>query len=176
MSQKVRRLFADFVPKHYDLILEPNPETLKLTGSVTIEGQKIGRPSQRLTFHQNDLKVLSAKIIKHDKKGDHQTIPSRIYHHKKRDEVRLHADEMLYPGNYTVSMEFEGNVQSGMQGVYYSDYQVDGEKKRLISTQLESHFARQAFPCIDEPEAKAVFSLQLITPVGQTVVSNMPSR
>lgn len=174
MSQKVRRLFADFAPKHYHLNLEPNPETLKVTGSVTISGQKTGRPSQRLTFHQNDLKVTSAKIIRHDKKGDREITPSRIHHHKKLDEVRLHADELLYPGQYTVHIEFEGKVQPGMQGIYYSDYTVGEEKKRLVSTQLESHFARQAFPCIDEPEAKATFALQLITPAGQIAVSNMP--
>src|SRR5688572_12783377 len=176
MSKKVRRLFAEFVPKHYELAIEPNPETLLITGNVVVTGQKTGRPSQRITFHQDGVKVTSARIVKHDKKGDHEIIPSRIYHHKKLDEVRLHTDEMLYGGQYTVYMEFEGRVSPGMQGVYYSDYKEGEEQKRLISTQLESHFARCAFPCIDEPEAKATFSLQLTTPAGQVAVSNMPIK
>lgn len=176
MSKIVRRLLADFVPKHYDLTLDPDRETLKLTGTVIISGQKTGRPSQRLTFHQHGLKMLSAYIVKHDKKGDHEIIPSRINHHKVLGEVRLHTNEILYPGAYTIKMEFEGRVQPGMQGIYYSDYTVDGEKKRLISTQLESHFARMAFPCVDEPEAKATFALTLISPAGEPVVGNMPAK
>lgn len=176
MSQKVRRLFADFAPKQYDLTLTPDPESLRMPGSVTISGQKTSRPSQRLTFHYTDLKVTHATIIKHDKKGDREITPSRIYHHKTLDEVRLHTDELLYPGQYTVHMEFEAKIQPGMQGVYYSDYLVGDEKKRLVSTQFESHFARQAFPCIDEPEAKAIFSLQLITPLNQSAVANTPIK
>lgn len=176
MSKKVRRLVLDFIPKHYDLQLEPNPDTLKITGTVTITGQKVSRPSQRLTFHQNNLKVLSARITRHDKKGDQEFTVSRILHHKSFNEVRLHTKDMLYPGNYTVEMTFEGAVNPGMQGVYFSDYTVGIEHKRVISTQLESHFARQAFPCIDEPEAKATYALQLISPAGQSVIGNMPPK
>lgn len=176
MSKRVRRLFASFVPKKYLLKLEPNPETLITTGSVKIDGQKIGRPSQRLTFHQNGLKITSATITRHDKKGSHQIAVTRINHQNTLHEVRLHTADMLYPGSYTVEMTFTGKVSSGMQGIYFSDYQVDGQPKRMVSTQFESHFARQGFPCIDEPEAKATFDLELISPIGQDVIGNMPAH
>lgn len=176
MSKQVRRLFADFAPIHYDLVLEPNRDSLVLAGTVIISGHRLGRPSQRLTFHQTGLKVRKAYITKHDKKGDRQIAVARILHHKTLSEVRLHTEELLYPGSYSVTMEFEGKVQSGMQGVYYSDYTINGEQKRLISTQLESHFARMAFPCIDEPEAKATFALTLKTPADEPVISNMPAK
>ena len=48
-----------------------------------------------------------------------------------------------------------------MTGIYPSYYTVDGVKKEVLSTQFESHFAREAFPCVDEPEAKATFDLSL---------------
>ena len=49
-------------------------------------------------------------------------------------------------------------------------------KKEVISTQFESHFAREAFPCIDEPEAKATFdlSIKFDQTEGEIVLSNMP--
>lgn len=172
---KTRRLYKDFVPTHYELELDPDRDTLKLQGIVKITGQKVGRPSQRLVFHQNGLKVTTARIVKNDKKGTTEIAIARIVHQHTLNEVRLHTEHILYPGSYTVEMTFTGKVQSGMQGVYYSDYKVGAASKRLVSTQFESHFARMAFPCIDEPEAKATFALQLISPAGETAISNMPA-
>jgi|ADGO01.1.fsa_nt_gi Aminopeptidase N len=176
MSKKVRRLFEGFQPKHYALTIDPDRDTLRVTGHVTVAGQKVGRPSQRITFHQHGLKITSAKITKIDKKGEREIPVARINHHRSLDEVRLHADELLYPGEYVVYMEFTGKVSSGMTGIYYSDYKVDDEPKRMVSTQFESHHAREAFPCIDEPEAKATFDLTLISPAGEIAISNMPIK
>lgn len=63
-----------------------------------------------------------------------------------------------------------------MTGIYPSYYTYNGEKKEIISTQFESHFAREAFPCVDEPEAKATFdlSLKFDAEEGDTALSNMP--
>ncbi len=49
-------------------------------------------------------------------------------------------------------------------------------KKQLVGTQFETNFARQAFPCVDEPEAKATFELALKfdEKPGEIALSNMP--
>lgn len=176
MSKKVQRLFAGFMPKHYQVHLEPDKETLKFAGSVIIDGQKAGRPSKRLTFHQNGLKISKAKITKHDKNGQQNVAVARINHHRKLDEVRLHAEQMLYPGRYTVEMEFAGTISRNMSGIYPCFFRHDGKDKRLLTTQFESHYARESFPCIDEPEAKATFELSLVTPAEETVLSNTPAK
>src|ERR1044071_6181224 len=82
---------------------------------------------------------------------------------------------MVYPGEYTVTMEFEGRITKPMQGIYPCFFKDGGKDKQLIATQFESHHAREAFPCIDEPEAKATFDLILTTEQEITVLSNMPS-
>ena len=176
MSKKLPHLYDGFQPEHYELFLEPNAETRRAPGHVTIHGQKKGRPSQRLTFHQHNLKITAARIVKHDKKGDQDVAVERINLQKTADEVRLHTAEMLYAGSYSIYIEFEAPVQSSMTGLYASPYEVDGVKKVVMSTQLESHFARQAFPCIDEPEAKATFDLALSVPEGEMALSNMPVK
>lgn len=174
-SKNVTRLFTSFQPEHYHLELEPDRASKCVGGSITITGKKRGRPSQRLTFHQHDLKITSATVTRHDKKGD-QTIPvARINHQKTMDEVRLHAEQLLYGGAYTITMQFEGHIQDGMNGIYACDYEVDGKKQQLIATQFESHYARLAFPCIDEPEAKATFELTLISPKNEAAISNTPA-
>jgi aminopeptidase N len=176
MSKSVRRLFEQFQPSQYGVAFTIDPEALTFSGSVLIRGKKTGRPSQRLTFHQKELKITSATIIKHDKKGDQELVVSRINNQNSFDEVRLHADRMIYPGEYTVNMEFTGSITRPMNGIYPCFFKHDGIDKRLIATQFESHHAREAFPCIDEPEAKATFDLALVTPQVQTVIANTPIK
>jgi len=176
MSKKVSRLYEQFQPEHYDLTLDINRDTMKFSGSVTVKGKKSGRPSERLTFHQKDLKVTSATVTKHDKKGDQKLEVTRINNQDTLNEVRLHTDGMAYPGNYTITMEFEGTINKQMHGIYPCFYKHDGKDKQLIATQFESHHAREAFPCVDEPEAKATFDLNLITPAGETVLANTPVK
>lgn len=149
---------------------------MRFSGTVEIRGRKIGRPSQRLTFHQKGLKVTTATIRKHDKKGDHELQVVRINNQNSLNEVRLHTQEKVFAGEYTVTLEFNGQINRHMNGIYPCFFKHDGADKVLIATQFESHHAREAFPCIDEPEAKATFDLTLTTPVGETVIANTPVR
>ncbi|HUC87953.1 MAG TPA: M1 family metallopeptidase [Candidatus Binatia bacterium] len=177
MSKQVRRLYDGFKPDHYDLSLVLKPEAMTFTGSVVITGQKTGRPSQRLTFHAKQLKVTSAQIIHHDKRGeDVITTPNRINLQPSYDEVRLHSDKMLYPGRYTIKLSFEGRITRQMNGIYPCNFKENGKSKFLLATQFESHHAREAFPCIDEPAAKATFDLVLTAPEGQTLIANTPIK
>lgn len=149
---------------------------MAFSGTVTIRGKKTGRPAQRLTFHQKDLKIISAKVVKHDKKGDQELKISRINNQNSFDEVRLHIEGMVYPGEYTVTMEFSGIITRPMNGIYPCFFKHGGKDKKLLATQFESHHAREAFPCIDEPEAKATFDLTLTTPKNEVTLSNTPVK
>ncbi|HTE21564.1 MAG TPA: M1 family metallopeptidase [Candidatus Limnocylindria bacterium] len=174
MGKDVKRLFAEFQPEHYVLELVPKREAKKFRGTVTIRGKKVSRPSQRLTLHQKGLKITGATITRHDKKGDLEIAVSRINTQDTFDEVRLHAEQMIYPGVYTVTLEFQGKITRAMNGIYPCDFEQDGHKQQLIATQFESHHAREVFPCVDEPEAKATFDLTLTTPKDEAVLSNTP--
>ncbi len=172
--KSVKRYYADLKPSNYKLDLTPDANNLAFTGSVAITLKKTARPSQRLTFHQHGLKVSSATITKHDKKGDRALPVVRINNQDTLDEVRLHTDEMVYSGEYTVNMQFSGVITKGMTGLYPCYFKVDGKEHVMLATQFESHHARELFPCIDEPEAKATFDLTLHTPNGLAVLANTP--
>jgi aminopeptidase N len=176
MGKKVRRLYRQFQPEHYDLQLDIDPEKMTFTGSVVIAGKMVGRPSQRITLHQKDLKISEAYIRRTDKKGEKIYNVSRINSQKSYDEVRLHTSEMLYPGGYNLMVNFEGKITRNMEGIYPCFFKRDGKEQKLIATQFESHHAREAFPCIDEPEAKATFDLVLKTPETKTVLANTPVK
>lgn len=174
MAKKVTQLLAYFVPSHYDLRLDLNKASMQFSGEVTIHGKKVGRPTKRLTFHQKGLHIEAAHITKHDKSGQIEITPTRIVTHKQYDEVRLHSDKNLYPGTYTVWLRFSGSITTQMNGIYPSKFTHENKPKQLLATQFESHHAREAFPCIDEPAAKATFSLTTTSEPEETIISNTP--
>ena len=136
-------------------------------------GRKVGRPSQRITLHQKDLKITKASITKKDKAGTTDVPIARINTHDSFDEVRLHADSLIYPGTYEVTVEFSGTITDAMNGLYPSRY---GKNQIILGTQFESHHAREAFPCIDEPEAKATFDLSITAQKDETILANTPVK
>ncbi len=176
MGKKVTRLYEQFQPEKYGLALKIDAEAMVFSGRVMIQGKKVGRPSKRLTFHQKGLKVTDAKVSRQDKKGEQQFEIGRINNQDSFDEVRLHSEALFYPGNYTVILDFEGQITRPMNGIYPCFFTHKGQEKKLIATQFESHHAREAFPCIDEPEAKATFDLTLVSPPGEIVIANTPIK
>ncbi|MDB5169230.1 MAG: aminopeptidase [Candidatus Saccharibacteria bacterium] len=176
MTKTVTRLYEQFQPDNYALTLAPDREAMTFTGTVTVTGKKVGRPSERITFHQKGLTISKATVVKHDKKGETEVAVERINNQDSYDEARIHASEQLYPGNYTITLEFSGKITTPMNGIYPCKFEHEGKQKQLIATQFESHFAREAFPCIDEPEAKATFDLTLVNPEGEVAIANTPVK
>lgn len=175
MPKKVKRLSEQFIPENYKISLVPDRGQMLFKGTVEITGQKAGRPSNRLTFHQKDLTIINANIEQMGKSTKAVEI-ERINTHKGLDEIRLHTKELLKPGAYKITIDFAGLITPPMNGIYPCLFEEKGVKKQLIATQFESHYARQVFPCIDEPEAKATFDLTLSTPKGETALANTPIK
>lgn len=159
--QAVEHFITQFVPEHYDLFLDLSRETKTFSGKVTITGQA---KSDRISLHQKDLEIASVKVAG-------QARPFTVDH----ENEALHI-ELAEPGQVELIIAFSGKITDNMTGIYPSYYTVDGVKKEVLSTQFESHFAREAFPCVDEPEAKATFELALRfdQAEGEVALSNMP--
>ena len=176
VKKSVTRLFESLKPVNYRLAIELEPAAKKFHGSVEIQAKRTGRPSQRITLHAKGLKVTHAELIKHDKKSGEEAIRiDRINLHAGYDELRLHAAKMIYPGDYTIKLKFSGRITDPMNGLYPCYFSHDGKDKFLLATQFESHHAREVFPCIDEPEAKAAFDLALTAPKTGSLLSNTPA-
>ena len=174
MSTSVARLYTQFQPETYAVRWDIDEEAMRFSGHVTIHGKKVGRPSKRLIFHANGLKITSARVTAHNKKGDQELALARINLQKTLHEVRLHTEQIVYPGLYTVEIDFEAPLTDAMTGIYPCYFKDDKTDKKLFATQFESHHAREAFPCIDEPEAKAIFTITTVTDKASTVLGNTP--
>ena len=159
--QAVEHFITQFVPEHYDLFLDLSRETKTFSGKVTVTGQA---KSDRISLHQKGLKIASVEVAD-------QALPFTV----DNENEALHI-ELAEAGRVELVIAFSGKITDNMTGIYPSYYTVDGVKKEVLSTQFESHFAREAFPCVDEPEAKATFDLTLRFDQveGEVALSNMP--
>lgn len=161
--QIVNRLIRQFIPDSYQLSITIDRTKRLFSGVVTIKGVALeGHDSLRL--HSKDLQIDSVTF---DGKAAQ-------FHHEDNDELVItHPD--LTVGAHNLVIAYTGQITDSMHGMYPCYYDNDGAKEELIVTQFESHHAREVFPCIDEPEAKATFDLILTTEAGITVLSNMPA-
>ena len=157
---KVPRLLDTFTPNHYNLTLDlTRAEEKEFYGTVIISGDST---SESISLHSKGLTIQSATI-------DNQ--PAGVSF-GEFDELRL-SQPNLENGNHTIHINFSGNITDAMHGLYPCYFTHDGVKKQLFATQFESHHAREVFPCVDEPAAKAEYDLTLITRPGITVLGNM---
>jgi aminopeptidase N len=118
-----------------------------------------------IAVHAKDLTITSTTIDGHE----------ASFTAGENDELHITSDD-LQPGEHTVVIGFNGKITDAMHGLYPCYFEHDGVKKELLATQFESHHAREVFPCIDEPAAKATFDLRLTTEPDITVLGNMPVK
>ena len=157
----VPRLYDTFQPSHYDLTLNlTRANGKKFSGSVVITGRATG---DNITLHAKDLTITAATI-------DNQ--PAE-FAHGEFDALTLTQDN-LQSGEHTIAIDFTGEITDAMHGLYPCYFTHDGVKKQLFATQFESHHAREVFPCVDEPAAKATYDVTLKTAPNLTVLGNMP--
>lgn len=160
---KVPRLLDTFTPNHYNLTLDlTHAEEKEFSGTVIISGDST---SESISLHSKGLTIQSATI-------DNQ--PAGVSF-GEFDELRL-SQPNLESGNHTIHINFSGTITDAMHGLYPCYFTHNGVKKQLFATQFESHHAREVFPCVDEPAAKAEYDLTLVTRTGITVLGNMPVK
>ncbi|GFZ26426.1 M1 family metallopeptidase [Lactobacillus corticis] len=157
----VKRFFETLHPEHYDLFIDVNREKKLISGSSTITAEA---QEPTVLVHQKFMQIKQVK-------ADGQAVPFTF--DDKNEEIKI---ELGRTGKVKLVIDYTAPLTDTMMGIYPSYYTLDGEKKQIIGTQFETTFARQAFPCVDEPEAKATFNLALKfdEQPGEIALANMP--
>lgn len=158
---EITRFYNTFHPEHYDLYIDVNRKNKTINGVSTIHGEAM---QADVSVHQKYMKI--ANVTANGKE-----VPFKVDNNNDAINIKL-----ANAGDTTLKITYSAPLTDTMMGIYPSYYEVDGVKKELIGTQFETTFARQAFPSIDEPEAKATFSLALKFDEheGETALANMP--
>ena len=160
----VPRLIKTFTPNHYSLSVDlSDAADYVFSGTVSIQGKS--PQAGKILLHAKDLAIQSATIDGR----------SADFEHGKFDELSI-GDDSTAIGPHNIVITFSGKITDAMHGLYPCYYEHEGVKKQLFATQFESHHAREVFPCVDEPEAKATFDVTLTTTPGITVLGNQPVK
>ena len=156
-------------PLNYKLTFEPDLKKFTFDGleSISINCKK---SVNIITMNCAELKIKSCIV-----KSGQKIIKSTPKINEKKEELQIKLGEKIR-GLCTVDLEFEGILNDRLLGFYRSKYQQNGKTKYLATTQFEAADARRAFPCWDEPEAKATFEISIITDNKFTAISNMPIK
>ncbi|KAH8312019.1 hypothetical protein KR044_009051, partial [Drosophila immigrans] len=162
------RLPTALVPTHYTLYLHPELDTGNFSGQelITI---KVIESTKQIVLHSHKLTINSVYVL--NKEVEKYELDS------VREFLIIDLTEELSPdSSITLGILFEGQTQNKLVGLYSSSYQTPaGQERKIATTKFEPTYARQGFPCFDEPEMKATFNISVIHPSegSYDAVSNM---
>lgn len=166
----------DFInPLHYDLNVKPVLEEDTYTGSVTIT-IAVSKPTRHLWLHLRETKISRLPVLKRSSGAQVQV--RRCFEYPKQEYVVLEAEDDLAPSGeedpYLLTMEFAGWLNGSLVGFYRTTYVEKGQVKSIAATDHEPTDARKSFPCFDEPNKKATYTISIIHPKDYKALSNMP--
>ncbi|XP_052840444.1 glutamyl aminopeptidase [Drosophila gunungcola] len=161
------RLPTALVPSHYELYWHPDLITGNFTGQLKIRIKVVAATNQ-IILHSYLLDITSVYVLNRE-----------VEKFELEDERQLLiitlTEELPVDATITLGILFNGQMKDKLVGLYSSTYQSEaGDKRTISTTKFEPTYARQAFPCFDEPALKATFAITVVHPSGAYhAVSNM---
>ncbi|RWS21096.1 puromycin-sensitive aminopeptidase-like isoform X2, partial [Leptotrombidium deliense] len=167
------RLPRTVIPKHYKITIKPNLTSRTFTGCETISLCLVNKTNE-ITVHSFGLNISLAKLtLIQNKKVSQIILPHIVYCPEEQTVTFVLPDSVSGSGKLYIT--FSGKLHNhAVRGFYASKYNVGDSERYEAVTQFQPISARKAFPCFDEPNIKATFSISLIVPNGRVALSNMP--
>ncbi|MDX2276272.1 MAG: M1 family metallopeptidase [Hyphomonadaceae bacterium] len=152
-------------PLRYEIAIVPNAEAGTFTGETRI-AIRADAPAARVTMNALDLDIASATI-------DGQA--ARIALNAEAQTLTLTPRRALAPGAHDIRVVYSGTIYDDAYGLFRVSYETDGRSQTMLSTMAEPGDARRIAPMWDQPDKRAVFSITVTAPAGETAYSNMPA-
>jgi len=159
----------DVNPINYELVFKPDLKQFKFDGTETIT-VNCKKSTKLISLNCAEIKIITCHV-----KNKGRSIDSTTKTNEKKEELQIILKERI-KGPASITIEFQGILNDRLLGFYRSQYQQGGKIKFLATTQFEAADARRAFPCWDEPHAKATFDISIMAENRFTAISNMPVK
>uniref|UniRef100_A0A3P8SIA3 Glutamyl aminopeptidase n=1 Tax=Amphiprion percula TaxID=161767 RepID=A0A3P8SIA3_AMPPE len=166
-------------PVHYNLHLEPDLVDDTYSGTVEIQVE-VSKPTRHLWLHIRETFVSTMPRLKmlNSQGGQRDVAVKSCFEYKPQQYVVVEATEELPvtgPGDlYVLSLDFQGWLNGSVVGFYRVIYTEKGVTKKIAATDHEPTDARKSFPCFDEPNKKATYSISITHDAKYGALSNMP--
>lgn len=165
------RLPATYIPKHYNLSVELNPDSTKFSGIVVIS-METNNYSSPILLHASPKRITNIQA----RVPSGQNCNTKWFNNKS--EIYQISCPNLKNGENKIILKFSGvygteNSDDKFIGLYKASYKVGQAHKNYLVTQFEPTFARTMFPCFDEPRFKAKFTISVTHPKTYRVLGNM---
>ncbi|XP_026839621.1 glutamyl aminopeptidase [Drosophila erecta] len=161
------RLPTNLVPTHYELYWHPDLETGSFTGQQRIS-IKVVEATNQIILHSYRLNITSVYVLNRE-------VEKFELEEDRQFLIITLAAELPVGASITLGIIFDGQMKDKLVGLYSSTYLNEaGTIRTMSTTKFEPTYARQAFPCFDEPAMKATFAITVVHPSGSYhAVSNM---
>ncbi|KAB7766219.1 M1 family metallopeptidase [Xanthomonas maliensis] len=162
-------------PSHYALEITPHADAMRFDGKVAID-LAVLQPTDRIVLQAANLQLQQASLRAADGQGKRKgkARAAKISLDADAQTASFAFDAPLAPGNYTLTIDYQGTINTQANGLFALDYPTAQGQRRALFTQFENSDARRFMPSWDEPDYKATFDLTVTAPDAQMVVSNMP--
>jgi len=168
-SENPHRLPRTVVPRRYDLTLEPDLAAATFAGEETVVVE-VAEPTAEVVLNAAELEIDEATA---EVAGADGPLDAAVALDAGAERATLTFDRPLPAGEARLHLRFRGVLNDKLVGFYRSTFTDEsGAERVLATTQMEATDARRAFPCWDEPDAKAVFGVTLVVPDDQLALSN----
>ena len=155
-------------PKRYEIKLDIDLENFTYVGMQTVEIEVLEN-TKLIYLNSVGIQVSHASLIS----SDQESINLSVEYFENDERISLSSKNEIENGTYKLYMEFKSEITNDLKGFYRSKFLTkDEEEKWIATTQFEPTSARNAFPCWDEPEYKAVFSITIVADKKYLRVSN----
>uniref|UniRef100_V5I8G3 Aminopeptidase N n=1 Tax=Anoplophora glabripennis TaxID=217634 RepID=V5I8G3_ANOGL len=160
------RLPQTVVPTFYDLSLTIDPEETEYSGTVNIS-LRTSTDSDDIYIHEDgDSITIGSARTKDDEKCTFDTSD-------EADILKISCPTTLKQGEDNwLFMEFTGKFSEDGLGLVKSTYMDGDDKQVIIESNFKPTYARRAFPCLDEPDFKAGFAVDVTHPKDYSAISN----
>ncbi len=156
------RLPADVKPTHYALELTIDPDQPRFSGRVEVE-VTLEKARRHIWLHGQGLEVSEAEVI-----PDGGQPLTATYTEAEAGAAKLTLPAAVAPGKARIALTFTGAFSDRTNSLY----RVTSAGESYAFTQMEPVWARQAFPCFDEPAFKTPWDVALVVPDGEVAIAN----
>jgi len=146
----------------------------KFSGDVNITVETHVAVDYFILHAYSKLKVITSEVYRSSGMVKINHPQQKSFHYTPNEYFVIPLNQQALPGKYYIYLTFESELIETLVGLYKSSYKIDDKTHSIATTQFEPTYARNAFPCFDEPQFKSNFTISIKNAAKYNALSNMP--